>query len=140
MAYWIGATDQRFEGDFKWTDNMPFAFASKRSSKSHLIQLSKFFIFIMKYVDSFLSLLFSFKEWFPGWKQYENYNRQPNDDGLSEQDCVEVRRYFHRPSTNSAAASDFTSNSFLVDSFMWNDRDCLTRNFFLCESPMVNGE
>lgn len=81
-----------------------------------------------------------FKEWFPGWKKYENYNRQPNDDGLSEQDCVEVRRYFHRPTTNAAAAGDFASNSFLVDSFMWNDRDCLTRNFFICERPMVNGE
>lgn len=75
-------------------------------------------------------------EWFPGWKQYENYNRQPNDDGLSEQDCVEVRRYFHRPSTTR----DLTTNSFLVDSFMWNDRDCSAKNFFICERAILNGE
>lgn len=84
----------------------------------------------------------AFKEWFPGWQQYDNYNRQPNDDGFSDQDCVEARRFYHRPSTSAAgaAASELSGSSFLVDSFMWNDRDCLTRNFYICERPMVNGE
>ncbi|KAG5683953.1 hypothetical protein PVAND_013208 [Polypedilum vanderplanki] len=77
---------------------------------------------------------FSFTKWFPGWREHENYNRQPNDDGLSEQDCVEIRRYYHRPSTNGISVSI----SPLTDSFMWNDRDCATKNFFLCERPVID--
>lgn len=75
-------------------------------------------------------------EWFPGWQEHGNYNRQPNDDGLSEQDCVEIRRYYHRPSANGISISA----SSLTDSFMWNDRDCTTRNFFLCERPLIDGK
>lgn len=75
-------------------------------------------------------------EWFPGWQEHGNYNRQPNDDGLSEQDCVEIRRFYHRPST-SGISSTTTS---LTESFMWNDRDCATRNFFLCERPLIDGK
>lgn len=71
-------------------------------------------------------------EWFPGWQQNENYNRQPNDDGLSKQDCVEIRRHFNRPLSTSASSS-------LTDSFMWNDRDCATENSFLCERPLIDG-
>lgn len=74
-------------------------------------------------------------EWFPGWQQHENYNRQPNDDGFSEQDCVEIRRQFHRPSTGG-----LSTTSFLTDSFMWNDRDCSTKNFFLCERALDDGK
>lgn len=75
-------------------------------------------------------------EWFPGWQEHENYNRQPNDDGLSEQDCVEIRRFYQRPMTNGVMSS---SSSF-TDSFMWNDRDCTTKNFFLCERPLIDGK
>jgi hypothetical protein len=71
-------------------------------------------------------------EWFPGWQQNENYNRQPNDDGLSKQDCVEIRRHFNRPSLSSSATS-------LTESFMWNDRDCATENSFLCERALIDG-
>ncbi|KAL7030062.1 hypothetical protein ACKWTF_006501 [Chironomus riparius] len=77
---------------------------------------------------------FSFTKWFPGWQEHGNYNRQPNDDGLSEQDCVEIRKFYHRPST-SGISSTTTS---LTESFMWNDRDCATRNFFLCERPLID--
>lgn len=33
-------------------------------------------------------------DWFPGWKQHFWYNKQPNDDGYSDQDCVEIRQTF----------------------------------------------
>uniref|UniRef100_A0AAR5P3I6 Cubilin n=1 Tax=Dendroctonus ponderosae TaxID=77166 RepID=A0AAR5P3I6_DENPD len=61
--------------------------------------------------------------WFPGWPQHQHYNKQPNDDGLSEQDCVEVRRTYTLPSTSVS----------LAPGFMWNDRDCATLNYFICE-------
>ncbi|KAF5270044.1 hypothetical protein FQR65_LT05843 [Abscondita terminalis] len=88
-AYWIGATDKSLEGDFRWSDGLPF----------------------------------SYTNWFPGWAQQGNYNRQPNDDGLSEQDCVEVRRVY----------SLQTSPARLTNGFMWNDRDCAAPNYFICE-------
>ncbi|KAJ8974343.1 hypothetical protein NQ317_007308 [Molorchus minor] len=62
-------------------------------------------------------------DWFPGWDQHGHYNKQPNDDGLSEQDCVEVRRAYSLPNSSSRLASHF----------MWNDRDCSTPNYFICE-------
>lgn len=68
-------------------------------------------------------------EWFPGWQQHGFYNRQPNDDGLSNQDCVEMRRMFTLPSSAAGLAS----------SFMWNDRDCATPNYFICERLQTNG-
>ncbi|XP_065085313.1 uncharacterized protein LOC135707424 isoform X2 [Ochlerotatus camptorhynchus] len=92
-AYWIGASDRMLEGDFRWSDNLPFTYTN----------------------------------WFPGWIQQENYNRQPNDDGLSSQDCVEIRRQFQTPPGTSLNVNP------LAMSYMWNDRDCDTRNFFLCE-------
>ncbi|XP_062537723.1 uncharacterized protein LOC134206060 isoform X2 [Armigeres subalbatus] len=96
-AYWIGASDRVLEGDFRWSDNLPFTYSN----------------------------------WFPGWIQKENYNRQPNDDGLSGQDCVEIRRQFQIPPGTSSSASP------LAQSYMWNDRDCEARNFFLCERLAV---
>ena len=69
-------------------------------------------------------------DWFPGWTQYGHTNRQPNDDGLSEQDCVELRRSYHLP---TVITSPIVPNERLTDSFMWNDRDCSTLNYFLCE-------
>ncbi|CAG9761696.1 unnamed protein product [Ceutorhynchus assimilis] len=62
-------------------------------------------------------------DWFPGWPQHQHYNKQPNDDGLSEQDCVEVRRTYTLPSASVS----------LAPGFMWNDRDCATNNYFICE-------
>ncbi|CAG9824538.1 unnamed protein product [Phaedon cochleariae] len=62
-------------------------------------------------------------DWFPGWPEYGNYNHQPNDDGLSEQDCVEARRMFALPHASHRLAT----------TFMWNDRDCSTPNYFVCE-------
>lgn len=48
VAYWIGASDEVFEGDFRWTNGFPYTFSN----------------------------------WFPGWSEHSNYNRQPNDDGI----------------------------------------------------------
>jgi len=76
-------------------------------------------------------------EWFPGWQQHENYNRQPNDDGLGNEDCVELRRHFQRPAAVTSGLASVASS--LTDSFMWNDRDCSTENFFLCERPLIDG-
>ncbi|KAG5899365.1 hypothetical protein JTB14_036854 [Gonioctena quinquepunctata] len=62
-------------------------------------------------------------DWFPGWSQHGHYNKQPNDDGLSDQDCVEVRRIYPLP----------VASARLTATFMWNDRDCSTPNYFICE-------
>uniref|UniRef100_A0A1B0ETW2 Putative c-type lectin n=1 Tax=Lutzomyia longipalpis TaxID=7200 RepID=A0A1B0ETW2_LUTLO len=74
----------------------------------------------------------NFEDWFPGWSKYKEYNRQPNDDGLSSQDCVEIRRLFRLPPGNQP------NQAPLVNSFMWNDRDCEAENYFVCERPMVD--
>ncbi|KAK3922172.1 LOW QUALITY PROTEIN: Adhesive plaque matrix protein 2 [Frankliniella fusca] len=97
-SYWVGASDVTSEGDFRWTDSLPF----------------------------------SYTNWFPGWTQHGGYNRQPNDDGFSAQDCVEVRRAFLLPPPGPGPAAAALP---LDTSFRWNDRDCSTRNHFLCERP-----
>lgn len=73
---------------------------------------------------------FLVSDWFPGWPQHQHYNKQPNDDGLSEQDCVEVRRTYTLPSTSVS----------LAPGFMWNDRDCATHNYFICEKLQNDGK
>lgn len=136
VAYWIGASDEIFEGDFRWTNGFPYTF-------SH---------------------------WFPGWTDHNNYNKQPNDDGihlmiqscyiisthfrytfltilsfiqnhdgflgLSAQDCVELRRYFRIPPVIQAK----TKLVPVTLTHMWNDRDCNEKNFFLCERPLSDGK
>ena len=73
-------------------------------------------------------------DWFPGWSEHSNYNKQPNDDGLSGQDCVEIRRFFRAPPGITKAMVP------LSPTYMWNDRDCSAKNYFLCERPMSDGE
>ncbi|XP_049310178.1 uncharacterized protein LOC105229811 isoform X4 [Bactrocera dorsalis] len=75
-------------------------------------------------------LLFQYTNWFPGWTEHSHYNKQPNDDGLSSQDCIELRRFFRTPPGIQANRSPLTST------FMWNDRDCSAKNFLICERPM----
>lgn len=78
-------------------------------------------------------------DWFPGYAEYNNYNKQPNDDGLSSQDCVEIRHYF-QPPAGVAASHVFKQNASRTLNYMWNDRDCGAENFFLCERPMSESE
>lgn len=72
-------------------------------------------------------------DWFPGWFQHENYNKQPNDDGLSNQDCIELRRYFRTPHGTQ------THRNHLTNTFMWNDRDCNAKNYLICEKAIDDG-
>ncbi|KAM7348381.1 uncharacterized protein ACRADG_007714 isoform 6-T15 [Cochliomyia hominivorax] len=75
-------------------------------------------------------LTFQYTNWFPGWSQHGHYNKQPNDDGLSSQDCIELRRYFRTPPGVQ------TNRSPLTNKYMWNDRDCSANNFLICERAM----
>ncbi|XP_023224108.1 uncharacterized protein LOC111625244 [Centruroides sculpturatus] len=69
--------------------------------------------------------MFQYTNWFPGWKQYGGYNAQPNDDGLANQDCIELRNTFRYPSKGEG----------VTDTFYWNDRDCNVHNAFICQKP-----
>lgn len=80
--------------------------------------------------------LYPIADWFPGWVHQENYNRQPNDDGLSGQDCVEIRRHFQ---IAASGGQTVPTVSPLTLSYMWNDRNCDARNYFLCERMMDEG-
>ncbi|XP_033124672.1 uncharacterized protein LOC117122996 [Anneissia japonica] len=67
----------------------------------------------------------TFEDWFEGWLQYEHFGRQPNDDGYSEQDCVELRREFAIPLKGYDIASKW----------YWNDISCSVKNGFVCQVP-----
>lgn len=82
---------------------------------------------------------FSSSDWFPGWPQHAQYNKQPNDDGLSNQDCLEIRRHFHVPPGLSSTQT-IPQTSTMTTSYMWNDRDCGAKNYFLCERSIVDGK
>ncbi|GBP53096.1 hypothetical protein EVAR_43382_1 [Eumeta japonica] len=61
-------------------------------------------------------------DWHAGWVG-AGAGAQPNDDGLSAQDCVEVRRAFPpRPP---------------APSFFWNDRGCKEHNYYVCQKPIA---
>lgn len=77
-----------------------------------------------------LFFVFVLLDWFVGWQMNGYYNRQPNDDGFSGQDCVELRRQYHISPTSINTNG---SKIRLAPSFTWNDRDCRTENYFLCE-------
>ncbi|XP_071451365.1 uncharacterized protein [Hetaerina americana] len=100
---------------------------------------------------------FSFSNWFPGWAAHGHYNRQPNDDGLSGQDCVELRRAYHLPSAPSvhrlaktAAPRPWPPTATahrepppphrLSATYAWNDRDCSAANYYVCEREAIEGE
>lgn len=53
----------------------------------------------------------------------------------SNQDCVELRRYFRIPPAIQAK----TKIVPVTLTYMWNDRDCNEKNFFLCERPLSDG-
>lgn len=70
-------------------------------------------------------------DWYQGHihQSYSNgpNSKQPNDDGLSRQDCVELRQVY-RP--QNRLLKYFNRNS----SYTWNDRDCSVKNRFLCQT------
>lgn len=56
--------------------------------------------------------------------------------GLSEQDCIELRRSFELPfKLRQIAEASMTSPLY-----KWNDRGCDEENYFLCERPIADGE
>lgn len=69
-------------------------------------------------------------DWFPGWANSGGYSVQPNDDGMSQQNCVELRNAFRYPSKGEG----------VTDTFYWNDRDCLLRNPFVCQRLKPGGK
>ncbi|XP_059350348.1 uncharacterized protein LOC130692880 isoform X2 [Daphnia carinata] len=73
---------------------------------------------------------FNYTKWFPGWPVYQLYNAQPSDDGISNQDCVEIRQSFGQPGQSESLASGF----------YWNDRDCSVGNPFVCQKPRHNDD
>ncbi|XP_025416102.1 uncharacterized protein LOC112687566 isoform X2 [Sipha flava] len=73
---------------------------------------------------------FTYSNWYQGHihQSYSGPNsKQPNDDGLSKQDCVELRQVY-RP--QHRLIKYFNRNS----SYTWNDRDCSVKNRFLCQT------
>lgn len=104
-------------GDFKGAD----------SSKIFIYSIVSFQVFKKK-----ISIHY-FPDWFPGWSQQGFYNRQPNDDGFSHQDCVEIRRIFPHPLGSRIVDG-------LTQSYLWNDLDCNAKNFFLCERLESGGK
>jgi hypothetical protein len=38
-AYWVGASDKTYEGDFRWSDGLPFSYTSKYSLSLAVAQL-----------------------------------------------------------------------------------------------------
>ncbi|XP_071089298.1 uncharacterized protein [Haliotis cracherodii] len=70
-----------------------------------------------------------FSNWFQGWPHFGYANRQPSDDGLSNEDCVELRTTFNYP--HKGRGSD--------RKFWWNDRICNVKNPYVCQCYR-NGE
>ena len=58
---------------------------------------------------------------------------------------MEIRRNFQLPPTSTSSVplggkplliQAPSSSPNLLNSFMWNDRDCNAKNFFICEKPL----
>lgn len=81
-AYWVGASDEIFEGDFRWSNGFPYTYSSM-----YLI-----LFFTMGGLSSFNTPYFSLNilDWFPGWMEHNNYNKQPNDDGENQNQLFSV--------------------------------------------------
>lgn len=73
-AYWVGASDEIFEGDFRWSNGFPYTYSSM-----YLILHAERLLFNTLYFSFFNNL-----DWFPGWMEHNNYNKQPNDDGENQ--------------------------------------------------------
>ncbi|CAD5122570.1 DgyrCDS10984 [Dimorphilus gyrociliatus] len=64
-----------------------------------------------------------FQDWFPGILN-SGFSKEPSDDGLSGDHCLELRKEF--PSRNQ---------SLIMNRYYWADRNCQnTKNFFICET------
>ncbi|XP_050429193.1 uncharacterized protein LOC126838643 isoform X2 [Adelges cooleyi] len=73
---------------------------------------------------------FSYSNWYQGYVHQSHggsNSKQPNDDGLSRQDCVELRQVYV---SQNRLFKYFNRNA----SYTWNDRDCSVKNRFLCQT------
>lgn len=99
------------------------------SNQSMRTVTDTFYYYLPMVITIYLVTLLLLLDWFPGWSTQGYYNRQPNDDGLSNQDCVELRKNFSFPTTGPG----------FTEKFFWNDRNCQTNNMFICEQPKQKG-
>lgn len=116
-------------------------------------------------MTSLCKLFFSLSDWFLGWthsnKGNKIFNAQPNDDGWSGQDCVEIRQSLNPSISYSGKplSSQFWDGNLQIkptlphtnhrhqiytsiwpySTFSWNDRNCDAQNFYICEKINEKG-
>ena len=68
-------------------------------------------------------------DWFPGSEINNHFSRQPSDDGLANEDCVEIRQSFY----------DGHKSTTETNHFFWNDRQCNVTNPYICQFSKTDG-
>lgn len=93
------------------------------------LSLLKLYLIAIMFHSQIMPIWIVYSDWFPGWQGNEHSNKQPSDDGFSDEDCVEVRRTFHNLYKGTSEA----------EHFFWNDRKCSTRNPYICQINKFDG-
>lgn len=75
-------------------------------------------------------VIFILLDWFPGWPEFNYFAKQPSDDGLSGEDCVELRQTF----------LFYQKQSRDTRKLYWNDRRCTDKTGFICQKLGSNDE
>ena len=45
-AYWVGASDKTYEGDFRWSDGLPFSYTSKYIASLTVMKVTIIFLHV----------------------------------------------------------------------------------------------